>query len=166
MRLFLFFTLWVFSHVVSAQSYNNALGMRLGDDYGYSFTQRLLNHTTLELTHQDGLFSGKKRSTAILKQHTPLLTRRFNFFVGAGIHRTTYNTASDAIPIISTGAAFTLGTEITIGRLSVSLDMSPTYHLSKTSPARFESSSGVSIRYVIWKRKSGFSKFIQKLKFW
>jgi hypothetical protein len=154
------------AEILFCQSYNTSIGIRLGDDYALSVTQRIFNHSTIEATHQDGLFSGVQRTTILWRQHTPIVTRRFNFFIGIGAHRTIHQAIPEYAGLPTFGAAFTLGSEITIGRLNLALDMSPTYLLSKNSNARFDSTSGVSLHYVLWKRKSQFATFISKLKFW
>ena len=63
-----------------AQSYNTAFGFRFGDDLGFSFTQRVLDHTTIDLNASDGLFSQHKFVSLQIRSNYGVITRRFNFF--------------------------------------------------------------------------------------
>ncbi|MBK8701612.1 MAG: hypothetical protein IPN29_19495 [Saprospiraceae bacterium] len=151
----------------SGQSYNTVLGMRFGEDFGFVGAQRIANHTTLELSASDGLFSSNKFVSATLKQHHNLVTRRFNFFVGGGYigkslvgvdnERENYSTTGH-------GIAGVMGTEFTLGRLNFSLDYVPQYILTKEfSGRRLTADSALSIRYVMWKRKGWLKKFFGKI---
>jgi len=62
----------------------------------------------------------------------------------------------------STGLALTFGGELTVGRFNLSTDFLPLVVMGGKGNQRFQSSSGVSIRYVMWGRESGFKKFFKK----
>lgn len=53
---------------------------RFGDDLGFSFTQRVLDHTTIDLNASDGLFSQHKFVSLQIRSNYGVITRRFNFF--------------------------------------------------------------------------------------
>ena len=64
-----------------AQKYNTLAGIRIGDDFGISFAQRIANKNTVELNIQPGTFAGNTMYSALIKQHYSLITKRFNFFL-------------------------------------------------------------------------------------
>ena len=149
-----------------AQKYNTLAGIRIGDDFGISFAQRIANKNTVELNIQPGTFAGKTMYSALVKQHYSLITKRFNFFMGAGIyHRqfTIYNFESTK-QNTSTGLAFTFGAEFTIGRLSISTDYLPLVTIGNNNTnQRFYTTSGFSLRYVLVGRESSTKKFFKNL---
>jgi len=149
------------------QSYNTVGGIRLGDDFGLNATQRVANKTTLDLIYQPGTFAGREMISLTARQHYPLLTKRLNFFLGGGAaHRITHYGMGDAplSKIHNTNLAFTIGSEMTIGRLNFSIDYMPMVSLSNySSNERFYSNSGVSLKYVFVKKPKPKIKFIDKI---
>ena len=53
-----------------AQSHIQLFGFRFGDDLGFSFTQRVLDHTTIDLNASDGLFSQHKFVSLQIRSNT------------------------------------------------------------------------------------------------
>lgn len=150
----------------SAQKYNTVGGIRIGDDFGFSFAQRVANKTTLELNLQPGTFTGRELYAMLAKQHYPLLSKRLNFFVGAGIYAR--NLPVDQLDTekdqLTSGLALVLGAEVTFGKLSISTDYLPLVTLFKNDTnQRFQTTSGVSLRYVFVGRDSSTKKFFKGL---
>jgi hypothetical protein len=149
-----------------SQKYNTLGGIRVGDDFGISFSQRIANKNTIEIFHQPGTFAGQELTCLLVKQHYPLLTKRFNFFIGAGAYTRRYYPAFEDEPPTErkNGIAFSLGAEISLGRLSIATDFIPLATFSRSeSNRRFSTTSGFSLRYIIVPRSSGFKKFFQNL---
>ncbi len=152
--------------MANGQKYSTVGGIRIGDDFGFSFAQRVANKTTLELNLQPGTFTGKELYALLAKQHYPLLSKRLNFFAGAGVY-------SRSLPITSiepvktqntSGLALVLGAEFTIGKLNISTDYLPLVTLfNKDTNQRFQTTSGVSLRYVFVGRDSSTKKFFKNL---
>ena len=138
----------------SAQKYRTAVGVRLArPDLGLSITQRLAERTTLEVL---GSAAANDLTLTVLgRQHTGLLGHALNLYVGAGPHlgntqrRGTY-----------AGGTLVLGVEwkIPIFPLVVAYDWMPAVS-SGHREKRFNNSTGISIRYVLFKeKKEGFFK--------
>jgi hypothetical protein len=151
-----------------AQSYNSTFGLRLGDNFGFTAAQRITNHTTVEAIGSDGLFSDTKYVSIAVKQHHAMLTRRFNFFLGGGYYAAqpiiyNRNDSGESNPYRH-GIMGTMGAELTIGRINVSLDYMPHYILDKTYNGKnLNVDSALSIRYVLWSRESSMRKFFKKV---
>ena len=155
-----------FSTLVFGQKYNTVGGIRIADDFGISFAQRIANKSTVELNIQPGTFAGHEMISVLAKQHYPLLSKRLNFFMGAGLYtRKAVETNSESsIAVRSSGLAMTFGAEISLGRLSISTDYQPLVTFNKNdSNQRFYSTSGLSLRYILVPRASSTKKFFRKL---
>ena len=151
---------------LAAQKYNTVGGVRIGDDFGISFSQRFANKNTFELIHQPGTYAGKELTSLVVKQHYSLLTKRLNFFMGAGVYSGKFAPSRiDNVDVTrSTGMALNFGAEVSIGRLSISTDYLPLVTLNRNnSNQRFYTTSGMSLRYILVPRKSGTTKFFQKI---
>jgi hypothetical protein len=139
----------------------------LGDDFGFSFSQRILNHTTIEANVSDGLFSQNKYLTLAAKQHHNVLTRRFNVFIGAGYFGQSSIAEVKEDPDFlfrNHGVMAVFGGEFTLGRINISVDYSPRYTFSNGyNSNHLSADSALSIKYVLWKRKSGIKKFFEKI---
>lgn len=151
--------------VLTAQMYNTSGGVRIGDDFGINFAQRIANKNTVEVILQPGTFTGNEMYAALLRQHYPLITKRINFYLGGGVYTRSQVLSSTDIPVSTgtTGLALTFGGELTVGRFNLSTDFLPLVVMGGKGNQRFQSSSGVSIRYVMWGRESGFKKFFKKI---
>jgi hypothetical protein len=150
-----------------AQSYNTAIGMRFGDDLKFSINQRILSKTTLELNLSDGLFSDVKYASIMAKKHSPIISRRFNFYLGGGIYgsSSTLDKVEDEDFVYEThGLVGSMGAEFTLGRINLSLDYAPQYAINKDyNGRRLTADSALSVRYVMWSRKSSMKKFFEKI---
>ena len=149
-----------------SQSYNTALGLRLGEDLGYSLKQRIGKKQTIEVVYSNGILTTNKTLMASFQHHMPLITRRFNVYAGIG-----FGLNWDE-PVNDTGADYeyqkmipiVIGGEFTIGRFNISTDVIPMYILDKNRTKRFEKISGITIRYVLFKRKK--NGIFKKIAFW
>jgi hypothetical protein len=152
--------------VLSAQKYNTIGGLRIGDDFGISFAQRIANKSTIELNLQPGTFAGRQMTALLVKQHYSLLTKRFNFFMGAGAFSRKIPVSGIDIPQqnSSQGLALSFGAELSLGKLSISTDYLPLVTLAKNgSNQLFYTTSGFSLRYILIGRESGTKKFFKNL---
>lgn len=160
--LFFFFPL-----IISAQSYDSALGIRLGTDWGATAQLRLpVVHKNFVV--EGILLSSLQREegsiTLLGKQHRPLLSRRLNLFYGAGVHAGWNNEVN-----VETGEAIggplgidgVVGLEATIGKVNLSYDFKPAINISGGERTLY-AQTGVSIRYVIAKRNKIWDKQKEK----
>lgn len=151
-KLNLLFALLLISQFAFTQSYNTAGGIRLGSDWGLTVQQRVAKRTTIEGILQAGGKSDLTSLTVMAEQHMPIITKRLNIYFGGGLHKGWLNNNDTDIknPI---GAAFIGGAEFTLGRINLSWDLKPTLNLSGGERS-FYTQSGISVRYVMVKRKS------------
>lgn len=157
MRIFILLAALFFVPGISAaQSYFTAGGLRLGTDWGLTIQQRVAKRTTVETILQSSLFREEAMVTILGEQHGPLLSRRFNIYGGAGLHKgwsTARRVNGEDLPEYKGPFGITLigGAEMTIGRLNLSYDFKPAINISGGEQA-FYTQSGVSARYVILKK--------------
>ncbi len=135
-----------------AQSWFTAGGLRLGTDWGLTVQQRLLRKTSAELILQSSLSRDEGMVTILAKQHSSLLSRRFNVFIGGGVHQG-WTTAS-VVPATyegPKGITLIAGAEATLGRLNASYDFKPAINITGGEKALYWQ-TGASLRYVIAKK--------------
>ncbi|MBL0099400.1 MAG: hypothetical protein IPP49_04530 [Saprospiraceae bacterium] len=105
-------------------------------------------------------------TSLLVKQHYPLLSKRLNFFMGAGLYTRKSSSGNADIPQVSssTGLALSFGAEFSIGRLSIATDYLPLVTINKSdSNQRFYTTSGFSLRYILVGRESSTKKFFKNL---
>ena len=135
-----------------AQGYNTAVGLRVGQGFGPSLTQRIGQRHSVELIAQNRFGTDAFTLTAIGRRHFNLGFKRLNFFLGAGPHKGWgYEDEGDrADPF---GLTAQLGAELTLGRTSITFDYLPQVHLAgRVVPVSF--GSAIGLRYVLSERKS------------
>ena len=139
-----------FFNISVAQSYFTAGGVRLGTDWGLTFQQRLLKHTTGEFIFQSSLLREELMLTGLAEHHYPLITKRLNLYLGAGFHKgfVTDNTVIYNSPY---GISIIAGAEFTIARFVISYDYKPAFNFSGGENSWY-SQTGVSVRYVFIKQ--------------
>lgn len=144
-----------------SQSYDMTGGIRLGTDWGITSQVRLAKKTTAELILQSSLQREEVILTALAEQHSPLISRRFNFYAGGGLHKG-WNSATDEVTPIKDPFGVTLiaGAEFTLLRLNISWDFKPAINLVG-GEKKVYTQTGVSLRYVIFK-KNHFEKARKK----
>ncbi len=145
------------------QSYNTATGFRVGSDFGITVVQRIAKRSTLELIYEDGLFESNRNLDLLFKRHLPLISKSFNFYTGLGIgHASAFDHEID-ITSQTVSIPAVLGAEVTLGRFNLAADFQPTLLLRKIDNQRIVRSSGVSLRYVLVKRKKKIKKAKKKV---
>lgn len=135
---------------VSAQSYNTGVGLRMGTEWGLTVRQRIHQNYAAEMLLQSSLQREETQLTILGLIHKPILTRRLNFYYGAGFHKGW----ADQVEVSYEdpwGIDFIAGLELTIGKVNLSYDYKPAINLSGGEKT-FYSQTGLSLRYVIWKR--------------
>lgn len=146
---------------ISGQGYNTALGVRLGQDMGFTIQQRIAKKMTVEGIAQYNRRYEESTMTLMIESHMPILFRRINIYTGIGPHYMWSQNRETTIDP-STGVTLVAGFEIAIGRMNLSWDYKPMINVSGSQPG-FRGQSAISARYVIFKRKKGGKV---NLKFW
>ena len=148
-------------NVLNAQSYFTSGGVRFGTDWGITIQQKVLKHTTVEGIFQSSLFREELMLTVIPKYHFPLISKRFNAYLGAGYHHG-FVTSSDPIYNSPYGITAIAGAEFTIARFTVSYDYKPAFNLYGGEHSWYNQSA-LSVRYVFVKQNA-FKKMEKKRK--
>jgi len=167
--------------LLAAQSYITAGGIRLGTDWGLTFKQRVLEHTTLEGILQQSFQREEFMVTGLAAQHYPVLLKGLNFYFGGGLHKGWNNQPAtfehpdgfkNPFGVTAIG-----GLELTLGRLNLSYDYKPAVNLVGGEKT-FYMQTGLSARYVFYsnrdlKKKQRAKKKAErkenvrkKLRFW
>jgi len=139
-----------------AQSYITAVGARLGRDWGLTLQQRLTKRITLEGIAESSSFRDEVMLTGLAEVHLPLITRRFNVYGGAGIHKG-WSTSENDFVDDPYGISFIGGAELTIGRFNVSYDFKPAMNF-QGGERRFFTTHALSLRFVLIKDKFLYRK--------
>ncbi|MCS4436933.1 hypothetical protein [Aquiflexum gelatinilyticum] len=161
----LLFTLCFSIPQVFAQRYGNALGLRMGSNdfsrtIGLTAQQRVFKHVTLEGIVQSD-FDRNTTFHLLLERHRPILSKRFNYYLGAGISsgwEESFVKVPEANQIIhtygnpTTGVDLIGGIEMTVANTVISLDYKPNMNLSGREEF-FRGQVGISARMVLVKSK-------------
>ena len=162
MRSILLATLLFQFVLVSAQSYDSSVGLRIGTDIGATLQIRLPQvhkNFVLEGIVQSSLVRDQGSITFLGKQHQPLLSRRLNLFYGPGIHTGWTRELNDdgrraKAPL---GIDGVVGAEATFGGFNISYDFKPAINI-RGGDRILDAQTAVSIRYVIAKRNTIWDK--------
>lgn len=131
-----------------AQKYRTAVGLRLArPDLGLTITQRLAERTTLEML---GSAANNDLTLAVLgRQHTGILGHALNLYAGIGPHFGNTQQRGNYV-----GGTLVLGVEwkLPIFPIVVAYDWMPAIS-SGNREKRFNNSTGISLRYVLFKEK-------------
>ncbi len=152
--------------LLSGQSYRMAAGIRLGTGMGLSIQQKIFDKTTLEGIIQSRIKSDELSIAVLLEKHHNLLTRRLNFYTGAGLHKSWYTLNGEtATKEGATGFTGIAGIEFSPSRLIISWDYKPAINVWG-GERFFDSQTAITLRYVFVKRKKKKInwKFWQKKK--
>ncbi len=160
--LLVIFTLLLGSHLVSAQTYNTAIGLRMGSGIGLSVKQRVGNKFTLEGIVNNRFKQDQVTATILGERHFPILFKRFNVYTGLGAHKGWYtaDTTDEGGNVIEDpyGISFIGGAEVSIGRFNVSYDYKPAFNIKGGTKA-FTGESSLTLRYIIVKRPTKLQKW-------
>ncbi len=156
-----------------AQPYYNAIGVRLGKQYGISVQQKIYNNFTVEgLFHYD--FRNTSSISVVGKQYKKIILPNLNYYYGGGLHKgwikdnilesddgakvDAEGNTSDPFGI--TGVA---GLEMTLGRFNIGMDYRPNINFTGGG-GLLDHNTAFSIRYVIMKDKQPFKTGNKKKK--
>ena len=146
---------------VIAQSYQTAFGLRMGNNatnrtFGLTVQQRFFGTFTAEGIVQSD-FKHNTTGHVLIEKHYPIICKRFNYYVGAGISFGRESSVLDQVEtqqVITTygnrtiGADLIGGLEFTFMGISASLDYKPNLNLTGREPW-CQGQVGISARYVI-----------------
>ena len=161
---------------LQAQSYQTAVGLRLGTDIGISAQQRVAKFSTVEAIFTPSIRSKETSVELLFEQHKRILSKRFNIYAGGGIHKAWREDDADYFGRPDAGLSGIFGGEFSLKRLNFSWDFKPTIDfLGGEGEALFTRNSSVSIRYIfipqkknedwkVWKKDSRESRKEKKAK--
>lgn len=145
-----------FSFEMHAQSYHSALGLRIGNNIGFTYQQRVGKNQTIESILQTGLFRNSGQFAVLFEQHNSLISRGFNFYYGGGPHIGWYENRQEMVIGTVGGLAFIVGAEMSLGSIILSYDIKPAINLFGNAPI-INFDTALSVRTALVK-KSKFSK--------
>lgn len=159
-----------------AQRYGTAFGIRLGNSelsrtFGITAQQRITERLTLEGILQSD-FSRNSTLSLLLEKHQPLISKRFNYYYGAGISfgkEESFEKVEARKQIIqtygnaTTGVDFIGGIEMTLLNTVLSLDYKPNINIAGREDF-YRGQVGISARMVLVKSKEQKKKQRQREK--
>ena len=151
---------------LSAQSYITGLGLRLGNipthrTLGLTLQQRIFKQVTLEGIVQTD-FQYNSTAHLLIEKHNRIISKRFNYYVGCGFsvgNEQSTEEDHETQTIITTfgnktmGVDLIAGIEATLLGFTASLDFKPNINLVGRNKF-FQSQVGISLRYVLIRKKS------------
>jgi len=171
-----FFFLMISNSPLMAQRYGTAFGIRLGNSelsrtFGITAQQRITERLTLEGILQSD-FSRNSTLSLLLEKHHPLISKRFNYYYGAGISfgkEESFEKAEASKQIIqtygnaTTGVDLIGGIEMTLLNTVLSLDYKPNINIAGREDF-YRGQVGISARMVLVKSKEQKKKQRQREK--
>ena len=161
-RLFILLFLALFScfnFKAYSQYFKSAAWIRISDNWGVSIVQILTKRWTAEMLLQPDPVEDFVKSNLLIRHHLPLITRRFNLYLGAGLNFRLGKSEVDFAKTI--GASGIGGLELKLGRLLISYDVVPEIPLHASSDY-LSLQTGLSLRYILIKankKKWNWKKF-------
>ena len=149
--VFLLFAL-LSSFSSDAQSYNTAIGVRFGNDLGFSLQQRIANKTTAEAMFYGGRSTPDAFVNVLLRQHLSLLSKKLNAYVGVGVG-SHWQVIDDQFTTQKYTIPGVIGMEMSFGRLNISGDIMPHLILNNGQENAYKSFANVGLRIILAKRK-------------
>lgn len=154
-----------FPNTAFSQRYGTALGLRFGNSefnrtVGLTLQQRLAERITLEGILQSD-FSRNTTLSILAQKHSPIISKRFNYYYGAGIafgNEESFVKQPDTNEIVHTygnstiGVDLITGIELTVANAVIALDYKPNINLSGRSEF-YRGQVGISARTVLVKSK-------------
>lgn len=175
--LFLFFAAIIsLPSSVKAQRYGTALGLRVGSSdlnrtVGLTLEQRIQKRISAELILQSD-FSRNTTFSALAKFHRPIISKRFNYYLGAGPafgNEESFQKIPETRQIVHTYGNSTFGLdmigglEMTIANAVISLDYKPNINIAGREEF-FRGQVGISARTVLVKSKEQKKRAKQRQK--
>ncbi|OOG73728.1 hypothetical protein [Algoriphagus sp. A40] len=159
-----------------AQRYGTALGLRFGNSefnrtVGLTLQQRLVERVTLEGILQSD-FSRNTTFSLLAKSHSPIISKRFNYYYGAGVafgNEESFVKNPGTKEIIHTygnstfGVDMIAGVELTVANAVISLDYKPNINISGREEF-YRGQVGISARTVLVKSKEQKQRQKQRQK--
>jgi hypothetical protein len=177
-RLFIFAIILfcVSGFQAQAQRYGTAMGLRFGNNslgrtVGITAQQRITERLTLEGILQSD-FSRNSNLSLLLEKHHPVISKRFNYYYGAGISfgkEESLIKVEDSKQIIqtygnaTTGVDLITGIEMTLLNTVLSVDYKPNINLAGREDF-YRGQVGISARMVLVKSKEQKKKQRQREK--
>lgn len=144
------------SSSIYSQSYFTSAGVRVGNGFGITVKQRMLQKVTVEgIIQTDRNYN---TLAGLVEFHQPVLTRYFNLYGGAGLHSSFPKKAEDPAGF---GIDLVAGLECNISKLNLSLDYMPRINFTGNNNV-LEGGVSLSVRYILIGDK--FFKEKQKAK--
>ena len=161
---------------VMAQRYGTAIGLRFGNNslgrtFGISAQQRITERLTFEGIAQSD-FSRNSTLSLLLEKHHPIISKRFNYYYGAGISfgkEESFEKVESSKQVIqtygnaTTGIDLIGGIEMTLLNTVISLDYKPNFNIAGREEF-FRGQVGISARMVLVKSKEQKRKQRQRDK--
>lgn len=152
--------------LLTAQSYDAAIGLRLGTDWGATAQIRLPQvhkNFVLEGILQSSLTKDEGSLTVLGKQHRPLLSRRLNLFYGAGAHFGWSDELDKDGELVGRpiGVDGVIGVEATFAGFNLAYDFKPAINIGGGA-SFLDTQTAISVRYVIAKRNGIWDKKKEK----
>lgn len=151
-KYLIFLGMLMFSAPSFGQGYNTAIGIRLGKDLGFSLQQRVAKRTTVEALFYGGNSEPDTYANLLLKQHLPLLSKKFNAYVGVGFG-SHWQFVNDEFTEQQYTIPGVIGLEASFGRLNISGDVMPHLILNNGDEKSYKSIANVGLRIILFKRK-------------
>ncbi len=107
-----------------AQHYITAMGIRMGTEMGITLQQRILPRTTIEGIFSTSAATALSMGTVLVQLHNPLISKRFNIYVGGGFHNR-WLRGEEQARLTRRGVTGVAGAELTLGRINISWDFKP-----------------------------------------
>jgi len=139
------------SVLLIAQSYDGALGIRLGTEWGLTYQQRVAKKVTVEGILQHNNKREETTITVMGEKHNPIIIRNVNIYYGGGLHKGWVAQNEEVGYEDPFGLTLIGGAEASLGRINVSWDFKPAINLVGGERTVY-AETAVSIRYVIDKR--------------
>ena len=134
------------------QGYNTIGGVRFGTDWGITAKHRIKDRITVEGIFQSSTKREEVIISALVAKHNPLITKRFNFYTGGGLH---FGVNSEPLGETTVknpfGVTAIAGVEFKLAKLIVSWDFKPAINLVGGTK-RVYPQTGISLRYVFVKK--------------
>jgi len=132
------------------------MGLRMGSDFGITLQQKIAGHLTVEGIVSSSPISRQTTGTLLVEMHNPLISKRFNFYLGGGLHNRWLQDV-EGQRLVRRGVTAVAGAEMTLGRINLAWDYKPVFHLNADAQP-FESETAISLRYVFVKKIKGSAK--------